>query len=486
MKDIAKMAAIMVVAAIIGFSCGKNESEKQQRSMVTGVQITNLIGEAIILGGNEPITKQVTVAVTPSDAVDIDRFHFNYHSSDNRIFTVNEAGLLTCVGAGEATLTVVARNNASIKTSCKVKAIGVLVSSINIAAGSETVSLTVTPSGVTFATKPKLTIVPADASVKELTFVSNDPNIARVDPATGVITAVWEGSTTVRAEATDGSGKFAEFAVNVSVVRATSATLNASATAVNIEMPSTFTLSVGTATSSMIQLQPNDVSTLKMTFVSDDPTIATVNDAGVITGLNSGSTTVTATTTDGSNLSTTTTVNVTKYLYTPIDRTGWTLTSSPLDSTLVSNGFSNNLSAITDAPTLATGVAFMKTGNTNVPSGGAWLLIDMGSPKEFNYFQLTHKLDYNYNGYLVYCLVAGVDFSGSDDDVTYTPIQNVTGLASIGGYNGTGVELRKFSASHTYRYVRGVLSPTFMNYPALGLTSMAVCDLQLGLYTLVP
>ncbi|GHV00272.1 hypothetical protein FACS1894159_05700 [Bacteroidia bacterium] len=494
MKNINKRTATIALLTLsILCSCSKVKLDTPQPSgpKVTGVEIVNLQGDAIILGGHEPMTKQVQVAATPSSAEDLDKYYFTCYSSDNSVFTVDETGMLTCIGAGEATLNVVARNNARIATSCRVKSIGVLVGSIDVKPGGQTIALTQTPGGATYSAKSNITVSPSNATVKELVFSSSDPAIATVDPATGIVSAVWEGQTAIRATATDGSGVYGEFTVDVAVVRADSVTLSAAAQTLTIETPNTYTLNVGASSAYSIYVQPGNVSSLKMSFNSSDPTIASVNEAGVISGLSSGTAYITATTTDGSNKAVTATVNVVKYLFTPLDPSTWMLTSSPVDMTLGAHSF-GDLSNMVDDPALNTGVAFFKVGNQGVPSTGAYFTVDFGTPAVFNYFQIAHKMDFNptSGSYLYeyrYNLVKDIRFYGSDDDLLYTDLQNVTGLANTNS-DPKSPNLVRLSATHTWRYVKCVLTPTYPNYNSGGDYDlyMFVKDFQLGLYTLAP
>lgn len=142
------------------------------------------------------------------------------------------------------------------------------------------------------------TISPTNAYIKNLTWMSSNPNIATVD-SNGKVTALTVGTSNITATTLDGL-KVATCAVTVDKTLATSISANA-------EYP----LVVG----NYIQLAPTvlPATTTDKTYdiVITDPTIAIV-ESGKIKGLKAGNTTVTLTTKDGSNKSCTFTLKVTE------------------------------------------------------------------------------------------------------------------------------------------------------------------------------
>ena len=62
---------------------------------------------------------------------------------------------------------------------------------------------------------------------------------------------------------------------------------------------STVDLAVGGTSTLAWQVEPNNASNLGVSLTSSDPTVATVNNAGLVTGVKAGTTTVTVTTLDG-------------------------------------------------------------------------------------------------------------------------------------------------------------------------------------------
>jgi hypothetical protein len=120
------------------------------------------------------------------------------------------------------------------------------------------------------------------------TFVSSAPAIARVDAATGYVTALAAGSATITATHTE-SGQKATTAVTVAPLRVLSVAVS----------PTPLALTVGATQALTVTATYNNASTGPVTagstFVSSNPAVATVDAAGVVTGVAEGSATITAT-----------------------------------------------------------------------------------------------------------------------------------------------------------------------------------------------
>jgi len=118
----------------------------------------------------------------------------------------------------------------------------------------------------------------------EVTFTSGDPAVAEVS-ATGLVTAVSNGSTTITATAEAESGQ-ASITVSPGAVETVSIA------------PPTATVAVGASTTLEAILRAADgsiVTGITPTWSSSDPAIASVDAAGRVTGEASGTATITAT-----------------------------------------------------------------------------------------------------------------------------------------------------------------------------------------------
>ncbi|AQR95581.1 Ig-like domain-containing protein [Clostridium saccharoperbutylacetonicum] len=131
----------------------------------------------------------------------------------------------------------------------------------------------------------------------EVTWASSDSSIATVD-STGKVTGIKEGTCTITATIDDGSKVFTTCAVNVTKENK-SISLNKSTTNLTIDDSETL---IATTTPAGISVK----------WSSSDTSVATVDSNGKVTAIGAGTATITATTLDGSNLSATCTVTVTK------------------------------------------------------------------------------------------------------------------------------------------------------------------------------
>ena len=142
------------------------------------------------------------------------------------------------------------------------------------------------------------TVLPAEAS-QELMWTSSDESVATVSQS-GLVCAVAPGQAVITATTTDGTDLSASCNVTVLHVQAESIQLNV--TTAGLNEGSTLQL---TAT-----ILPEECDIKTVLWASNNPSVATVDSNGLVTTHSVGTATITAITTDGSNLSTTCTVTL--------------------------------------------------------------------------------------------------------------------------------------------------------------------------------
>ena len=160
----------------------------------------------------------------------------------------------------------------------------VAVSGITL--NNSTLSLT---TGQNFTLQAMLS--PSNATNKEVTWESSDAGVAAVSKD-GVVTAKKAGKATIVAKAADESGKYASCVVTVTEEKkeVTGVTLN----------KSSLNLGVGGSEVLSATVLPADATNKQVTWLSSTPSVATVSQSGVVTGVKEGTTQISVITAEGS------------------------------------------------------------------------------------------------------------------------------------------------------------------------------------------
>jgi len=288
----------------------------------------NKISTTIPRWGQETLV----ATVTPSNASDTG---IVWSSDDESVATVASDGTVTAVAAGTATIKAQAHDGSGCFEECEVTVTYTAVESVSLNKTSTKIALNASDPTETLTA----TVNPTGATKKTVTWTTSDASIATV--SNGVVTAIGVGTATITVTTDDG-GHTATCEVQV-YKKLTGVTLSQSSLSLNRWQTSTLSVS---------SITPSDATGVSSyVWSSDDPSVASVDANGVVTGTyatsGSASTTVRAKGTDiaGNEVYGTCTVTVT---YTPA--TGVTLNTT--SEVLVVGGNTLDLSA-TIAPTNA-------------------------------------------------------------------------------------------------------------------------------------
>lgn len=183
------------------------------------------------------------------------------------------------------------------------------------------ITITPSPASVNIGQTVQLTatISPEGATNKELTWTSNNPQIATIS-SSGVLTGVSSGSTTILVTNTP-SGVSATVTVTVpEPIPVTQVTVN----------PTTLTLTTAGATSTIVAtIAPTNATNKSVTWLSSNEAVATVNN-GVVTAVANGTANIIARSTDNTSIEAVTQVTV---ALTPVSVTGISLNRTTLSFT---------------------------------------------------------------------------------------------------------------------------------------------------------
>jgi uncharacterized protein YjdB len=204
-----------------------------------------------------------------------------WSSSDSQVATVSHTGVVKANKAGTAIITATSYDGGK-SASCRVivKAADVPVTGVIL---DRTALNMVYGTGETLTA----TVTPLNASERTVTWTSDNTSVARVD-SNGKVIATGVGSATVTASA---GGKSARCTVVVTPIPVSGITLPDA----NIVVGATVTLTAS--------VTPASAENREVTWSSSNPGVATVSNTGVVTGLASGTATISATAKDGSGVS---------------------------------------------------------------------------------------------------------------------------------------------------------------------------------------
>ena len=215
----------------------------------------------------------LTATVNPAEATDN---YVTWTSSDEAVATVAD-GVVTAVSVGSAIITVTTVDGGFTAT-CEVTVAprpvtGVTLDKVEATLEvKETVTLTAT-------------VAPANATNKDVTWISNNDAVATV--ADGVVTAVSVGTATIVVTTVDGN--FADTCVlTVNPISVKSVALD----------KTTLTLDIAQTATLVATINPADAANPAVTWASDNDAVATVAE-GVVTAVAEGTATITVTTVDG-------------------------------------------------------------------------------------------------------------------------------------------------------------------------------------------
>lgn len=210
-----KVATVSSKGVVTGKKAGKvtiTVTSKTNKKVKSTIKITvkNLKPSKISVGGlsmNAGERKTLKVTVKPTGVY----CPVSYKSSNSKVATVNSKGEVKALKTGTAKITVTAKEKNSkgkkISATCTVK-VTTKVSKLTFADKAKTLKTI----GDTYTNK--LTVSPANADNKKVTYKSSNTDVATVD-ASGKVTTKAYGETTITATAADGSKKTASYKLTV-------------------------------------------------------------------------------------------------------------------------------------------------------------------------------------------------------------------------------------------------------------------------------
>lgn len=238
----------------------------------------------LVLGNSE----RISAIVLPSNATNKS---IRWEVDNSSIASVND-GVITALGIGNTTIKSIANDGSGVYATCSVVVNPIAVSSIELSPITGNVDV---GGNITLTA----TVYPTNASNKQLMWQSSNNDVATV--INGIVTGIKPGNVIITAKATDGSNKTATASITVNKIKASNINLN----------KTSVKLFVGDEETIIATISPSDATIKDVTWSTSNANVATVVN-GLVTARGSGTATITAVTTDGTNISATCDVTVNK------------------------------------------------------------------------------------------------------------------------------------------------------------------------------
>ncbi len=244
----------------------------------------------ITLGKGE--SDKIIVTVTPEDATDK---KVTFESSNPEVVEVDSNGNITAIKDGTATITVKSEDNPEA------------VETVTVTVKDYVENITADKTEITLDEGEKdkitVTVTPDDATDKSLTYESSDEKVVKVDE-NGNIEAVGEGEAIITVKTNDGSDK--EITVKVTVKKPV-----VPVEEITVEK-SEIILNPGDTEYIRAEVRPYNATNKELTYTSDNPGVAVVDEKGNLTATGLGTATITITSKDNPEIKKEITVKVEK------------------------------------------------------------------------------------------------------------------------------------------------------------------------------
>ena len=283
--------ATAAVACLIGLSVGSFYSCKESGWVDELAQEKILVHEVSIAEDSEiPLLLGRDTVLHASFSPDtVSNAQLVWSSSNEEVVTVDQQGKVKSVGLGDATVQVASADGSLRKAEVMFHIIDKIIY-------AEQINLSQQRLDTYPKVKTKITavVVPNNVTYKKLVWKSSNENIAVVNEL-GEVTGVAPGTATITVQPADGSATRATLEVNVIKVVPIE----------SIVIHNTFPDGLGMDERVALDFEviPATASKQLVNWSSSDESVLKVDQNGVLTALAGGKVTITATSTDGGNVS---------------------------------------------------------------------------------------------------------------------------------------------------------------------------------------
>lgn len=251
---VAVISAIDANSVVVG-SCKITVKEAVKSITLSETEITTDLKTSRI---------QLRATIEPNNAFDKSVF---WESSDPKVATVDQNGLVTVLTSGKVTIIASSVDNPKLKAMCNIT-VNVPVSSLTLDSKTKIIE-------IGKSERITYTIAPKNATNNTIIWTSTDQSVATVD-ATGNVTAKAVGQTTIIAKTIDGG-----------IIQYCTVYVSSPSKEISLDKTK-LTLKVGEYYYLIAKLSPEDTTEKNVTFESLNPEVATVTAAGKVEGKSGG------------------------------------------------------------------------------------------------------------------------------------------------------------------------------------------------------
>jgi len=242
-----------------------DEYKLEVKNRVENINIINKVNEL-----NSGETYKLEVNLYPDNVKDNT---LTYNSSNPEIATISDEGLITTLKRGETLISVISNCNLNIEDEFNLT-VNQLATTINVEKDLTLIK------GEMYKLNPK--VLPEDANVKDLIFVSSNPEIAKVSNE-GLIEAISKGETTLTVTTKDN---LIYEIINIKIIILPENLIIEAPTKIDKTYNKTYKLG--------LKFEPELCEEDTIKWSSSNNNIATISNDGLLTILNNGLVTITA------------------------------------------------------------------------------------------------------------------------------------------------------------------------------------------------
>ncbi len=274
---------------------------------------TSISFDKTVWRGKVNSTFQITATILPENTTDKT---LSWSSSNREVATVDQNGVITTCGVGEANIIATTVNG--MLASCKVVVEETPATKVTIDRAALGITGDILELNVGATKTIIATVEPENATDKTLYYESSSPKIVKVD-TNGRIRALLPGEAIITVRTKDGVAD--QIQVSVMPVLAES---------ISISFPD-FRFEVGDEIQFHAQVLPSNTSDKTVSWTSSDDGVAVVDESGLVRIISVGTAIITATTTNGLTDKCEITVSPTRVTSVTIDRVSLGITGDILE-----------------------------------------------------------------------------------------------------------------------------------------------------------